>query len=520
MYSDQKREAWAGRLGVILAAAGSAVGLGNLLRFPSIAATNGGGAFIIPYLVALLLLGLPLCWVEWTMGRYGGQHGCSDSAGIIRAIAPKSRVMKYFGVFGIFVPLGITFYYLYIESWALAYAVLALIGHYKGITEPEAMNDLFRWYISSPWRFLPFAVAFGSNFFILYRGISKGIEKLCRIAMPILIIAGLVIMGKVLLLGSPTEGHTDWNVSNGFGFLWNPDFSKLLSPTIWLAASSQIFFSLSVGIGVLMTYASYIKKDSDVALSSTSAAMINELIEVVIGASIVIPAAYCFFGPLGTQQAIEGGMFGLAFRTMPLIFNHVGGGAYLGTIWFLLLFIAGLTSTVSLIHPSLAFFEERIRISRKRAIVTIGVILFLGSCLALTKDYAIDELDFLFSMFSIPLFACIELFVFLRHIGPKKYWEILHEGAHIRIPKIFRFITCWITPVILVGILTSWALTDGWRRLLLIGVPKEQWLWIIIVRLVYLAFMITGAILVNKAYERKATPLSILLQKAYRKKAQ
>ncbi|MDY5954444.1 MAG: sodium-dependent transporter [Kiritimatiellia bacterium] len=500
MKSNPTRDAWAGRLGIILAAAGSAVGLGNLLRFPSIAATNGGGAFIIPYFLAFLLLGLPMCWVEWTMGRYGGQYAVGDAPGIIRAIAAKPRWLKYFGIIGTFGPLGISFYYLYIESWSLAYAALALLGTYRGIDDPEAMNRLFVAYIHSPWRFLPFAVTFGANFLILYRGVSRGIERLCRISMPVLILAGLVIAGKVLFLGAPIPGRPEWNVSNGFGFLWNPDFSQLLSPKIWLAAASQIFFSLSIGIGCLMTYASYLRRDDDVALGSTTAAMLNELIEVVIGASIIIPAAFCFFGPVGTQQAIEGGMFGLGFRTMPLIFNHVGYGAVLGVVWFSLLFVAGLTSTVSMIHPSLAFFEERLGLTRKRAVAVVGGMLLAGSWLSMVRDYTMDELDFWFSMFSLPLFACIELFVFLRYIGPVKGWCLLHEAARLRIPRVFRFVLTWITPVILAGILLSWAATDGWRRLLLIGVPEEQRFWIVVVRVGYVALFGFGMFLVKRAY--------------------
>jgi neurotransmitter:Na+ symporter, NSS family len=244
------KQSWGSRMGVIMAVAGSAVGLGNFLRFPVKAAQNGGGAFMIPYFVALFLLGIPLMWIEWTLGRYGGGYEHSTAPGIFHRTWKKNRFIKYFGVIGIFGPLVIFIYYTYVESWLLAYSFFAISGKYATATSQETMkaflsafqglqnNEYFSGLGSAYFFFL---VTFILNIWIIYYGIKGGIERLCKIAMPILFIFALVIVIRVLFMGAPDPAHPDWNIANGFGFLWNPDFSALKSAKTWLTAAGQIF---------------------------------------------------------------------------------------------------------------------------------------------------------------------------------------------------------------------------------------------------------------------------------------
>ncbi|NLA74335.1 MAG: sodium:calcium symporter, partial [Deltaproteobacteria bacterium] len=289
------RQHWGSRIGIILAVAGSAVGLGNFLRFPVQAAKHGGGAFMIPYFIALLLLGIPLMWVEWTLGRYGGGFGHSTAPGVFHNITNKNRFIRYFGVIGIFGPFVIFIYYTYVESWLLAYSFFALSGKYAAATNEGAMkaflsgfqgleqNQFFQ-NIGTAYFF--FIITFCLNVFVIYYGIKGGIERLCKIAMPVLLVFAVIILIRVIFLGSPNPEMSEWSIRNGFGFLWNPDFSALLSAKTWLAAAGQIFFSLSVGIGAILTYASYLKKKDDVVLSGLTAVGTNEFAEVILGGSI------------------------------------------------------------------------------------------------------------------------------------------------------------------------------------------------------------------------------------------
>lgn len=518
---QRKRESWATRFGIILAVAGSAVGLGNFLRFPGMAAQNGGGAFLIPYLIAFIILGIPICWIEWTMGRYGGRFSHGSAPGIFDAITGRKPWAKYLGVLGIVGPLGILFYYLYIESWTLAYGAFAITGKYKAISGPDDMRQFFGNFLGSPGQhfrgigaaYFFFLATFLLNFVIIYRGLTRGIEAFCEIAMPLLFIAGLALMIRVLTLGAPLPEHPDWNVGAGLGFLWNPDFSRLTSASVWLKAAGQIFFTLSVGIGVILTYSSYVKSKQDIALSSLTASAINEVAEVVMGGSIVITAAVCFFGIAGASAATGGGVFGLGFITMPLVFNQMPAGEVFGFYWFLLLFVAGATSSISLLQPAVSFLEEDLGFTRKQSILWIGALCF-GVChLAIFGSGVIDELDFWFSSFGLPLFGLIEVLLFVFVFGVDRGWEELHQGAEIRVPAVFKYMIKYVTPVYLAAILVFWIVTEGWQTVILKKPgPGGTWVdvyspgqlpWVWGTRILCLALIAVGCILVKAAWDRK-----------------
>ncbi|MCM8781870.1 MAG: sodium-dependent transporter [Candidatus Omnitrophica bacterium] len=382
----KKRDSWGSRLGIIMAVAGSAIGLGNFLRFPAKVASNGAGAFMIPYFISLFLLGIPLMWIEWTLGRYGGGFEHGTAPGIFHSIWQKNRFIKYFGVIGIFGPLVIFIYYTYIESWTLAYSFFSLAGKYAQISDQATMKNFLsgfqgleknNYFCSIAPAYLFFLITFLVNISIIYFGIKAGIEKLCKFAMPLLFIFALILMARVLTLGTPDVNKPDWNILNGMGFLWNPDFSALKSAKVWLEAAGQIFFTLSVGIGVILTYASYLSKGDDVVLSGLTAAGTNEFAEVILGGSIVIPAAFVFFGPVDIQSIARSGVFNLGFVTMPLILNKLPLKQILGFFWFFLLFLAGITSSISLAQPAVAFLEDEFDIDRKRAVTIFGVISFV-----------------------------------------------------------------------------------------------------------------------------------------------
>ncbi len=521
MQHTRKRENWATRFGIILAVAGSAVGLGNFLRFPGLAAQNGGGAFLIPYFLAFIVVGIPIGWVEWTMGRYGGRFSHGSAPGIFHAITGGRPWARFLGLVGVMGPLGIFFYYVYIESWTLAYAWFSLAGKYKPLAEPAHMRAFFSNFLGGPgdhfagmgMPYFFFLVTFTANFLIIYRGLTRGIEAFCRIALPLLFLTALVLLIRVLTLGAPLPEHPDWNVSRGLGFLWNPDFSRLTQGSVWLKAAGQIFFTLSVGIGVILTYASYLRPRQDVALSSLTASAMNEFAEVILGGSIVITAAVCFFGVAGAQEVKEGSVFGLGFVTMPLIFNRMPAGEIFGFYWFGLLFLAGITSSISLLQPAIAFLEDDLGIRRRPAILGVAALCFAVCHLAIFGNGVIDELDFWFSSFGLPLFGLVEVLLFVFLFGVDRGWVELHQGAKIRVPTVFKHVIRTVTPLYLGVLFVFWAATDGWPIVLLKKrmpdgtlaplYKPEQIPWVIGTRILIVVLLAAGALLVAKGWKQR-----------------
>ena len=508
-----KRQRWGSRLGVVLAVAGSAIGLGNLLRFPGMAAKNGGGAFMIPYFVALFLLGLPLMWIEWTMGRFGGGFGHSTAPGIFHTLWNKNRFIKYFGVIGIFGPIVIFVYYTYIESWLLGYSLFALNGAYETCTDQATMKAFLDGYRGAPENayfsgirtaYLFFVVTFLLNIGIVYLGIRRGIESVCKIALPLLFILAAVLVVRVLTLGTPDAARPDWNVANGMGFLWNPDWSALAKPQVWLAAAGQVFFTLSVGIGVVLTYASYLTQEDDVALSGLSAASTNEVVEVLLGGSLVIPAAFAFFGPDGTTKVAES-VFDLAFVTMPMVLQQMAWGRFFGFLWFLLLFLAGLTSSISLIQPAIAFLEDEFGLSRRKAIFLFAAVTFVltQACIFGLAHGVVDEFDFWGGTFCLVVFGTVEAFLFAWVYGVDEAWTQLHIASDITIPRFYRFIIKYVTPFFLMLVLGGWLWTGGIDVVLLKGVEPARLPYVLGTRLLLLGLFAALALLVWTSWRRR-----------------
>jgi SNF family Na+-dependent transporter len=453
------RQRWGTRIGLVLAMAGNAVGLGNFLRFPAQAAQNGGGAFLIPYLVSFLLMGLPLLWVEWAIGRHGGQFGHHSTPGMLDRLG-KHRWLKYVGVFGLFTNLALASYYCYIESWTLAYVWHSLAGTFRSV-EPTTFFPDYLGVTEASMFALPvealcfFAVTLALNVWILSRGLARGIEMAARIGMPLLIVCAVVLVVRGFMLQPGTAGVVESPFS-GLSFVWNPDLSGLANPTVWLGAAGQIFFTLSVGMGSIQCYASYLRRNDDIALNASSAGWLNEMVEVVLGGSLLIPIATAYLGLAAVQTATAGGSgFALGFLTLPTLFNNWGWFAPVaGAFWFGLLFFAGITSSLAMGQPILAFLEDEFGISRLKAALLFGAIVFaLGFvCVWLYPGGAFDEFDFWTGTFALVVFALGESLIFSFIFGIDRGWEEITRGADITIPRVFRFVIRWITPLFILTI--------------------------------------------------------------------
>ncbi len=459
---SQIREHWGSKLGLILAMAGNAVGLGNFLRFPTQAAENGGGAFMIPYMIAMLIVAIPLMWTEWAIGRYGGSKGHGTTPAIFKLLW-NNPVSKYIGALGLFVPFVVLCYYIYIESWTLGYSFFSIAGLLPhpdpNLPQSEYLKP-FEAFLRNYTRpsitaYLFFLLTVAFNAYILYRGIRGGIEKFAKIAMPTLFLLALILMIRVILIETPYG-----TAVQGLDFLWHPDFSQLADPKVWLAAAGQVFFTLSLGFGAIITYASYIRRDDDIVASGLAAASLNEVAEVILGGSIAIPAAVAFFGVMNAQSVAQSGAFNLAFVTLPALFSHLTGGDFIGFIWFFLLFFAGATSSVAIAMPVIAFLEDEFGFSRKVAVTVTVIFTFLVAQIPIFMPKALDEMDFWAGTFFVVLFALLEVIVFFWLFGSSKAWEEINRGALFKVPKVYYYILKYVTPIALFIILATWTVSQ------------------------------------------------------------
>ena len=513
MAEQIEREQWGSKIGLILAVAGNAVGLGNFLRFPVQAAQNGGGAFMIPYFIFFLLLGIPLMWIEWGIGRNGGKYNHGSAPGMFNVLW-KNNLAKYFGTLGLFISLVIMIYYTYIESWTLGYSFFSITKMYFNEQNFSAMRTFLYSYqgraigghFTNIWpSYIFMLITFGINFWILYKGITKGIERLAKIGMPLLFLFGIILTIRVLTLGTPNPAIPHNSIENGLAFIWNPDFSSLGNPKVWLAAAGQIFFTLSVGMGTIQAYASYIKANDDIALSGLSTSATNEFVEVIMGGSIAIPAAVAFFGIAMTTQIANAGAFDLGFVSMPLIFHQIPYGPFFGFIWFLLLFFAGITSSVAMGQPLISFLEEEFKMTRKKAttILAIVVIISVQFVIFFLRYGFLDEMDYWAGTFGLVLFALIETILFMWIFGADKAWDEMNRGGEIKIPRIFLFVMKFVTPVILATILLWWLVKDAIPIFMLKGVPAENVPYIWGARILMLVLLGSLIWLVKAAWKRR-----------------
>lgn len=481
------RDNWGSKLGVILAVAGSAVGLGNFLRFPVQAATNGGGAFIIPYLIAFLLLGIPLSWMEWTLGRAAGRKHHGTAPGGFHYIFNGKPWAKYLGSLGLLPPLFISFYYIFIQSWILAFTYYSATGKLMEVVAGgyEPMKEFFGNYIMLNTKIGPvpaaivfFLITFACNMGLLSFGVRKGIERVNKITMPILLIMGIILVIRVLTIS---------DIGKGLAFVWNPNFSEILNPTVWLAASGQVFFTMSLGMGIVFCYASYLKPKEDLVLSSLTASATNGFAEIILGGTIVIPMAVLIAGA-NIEECAKLGTFGLGFQTMPFVFGQLPFGGFFQTLWFGMLFIAGVTSAISIIQPLISFCEDDLKFTRQRSITAVGTVTFVGGLVGIfgLAAGAVDELDFWGGSFLLVVLGTIQAFIFSFVLGRRKSdvldengkpeseaFALMNEGTALKLPRFFRVIIMYVCPIYLAVVLVAWIIHDGLGVLLLSNVPAD-----------------------------------------------
>ncbi|MEE9208761.1 MAG: sodium-dependent transporter [Gemmatimonadota bacterium] len=514
-----ERERWASRVGLVLAMAGNAVGLGNFLRFPVQAAQNGGGTFMIPYFVSFLLLGIPLMWIEWTIGRFGGLHGHGTLPGMFDVLAErKRRWCKYLGVLGVIPPLLFFIYYTYVVSWMLGFSFFSLTGSYFGLESVDGVREFLYSYQNifdssahGGWvAVIFFGITLAFTGWILRRGISGGIEKLALIGMPVLFLFAFILMARVLTLPTAVAAPVD-----GLNFIWDPDWTSLSDSKVWLAAAGQMFFTLSLGLGTIHTYSSYLSERDDVTLTGLSTAATNEFAEIVLGGTIAIPAAVVFFGVEGTMEVAGAGPYDLAIVAMGVVFQSLPGPEFWGQIiaflWFFLLFIAGITSSVALASPAIAFLQDEFGTTRGRAVRTVMLMaVLLGSLhVVFYSRQFLAEWDYWVGTFGLVVFATIEVLMFSWLFGLHRGWDEMHRGADLRVPSPFKPIMKWVTPAFLLVLLGWWSVTQALPTLLMENVADPETIpvrWFS--RAVILMMLLAGLLMIRKAWRQQETSVS------------
>ena len=449
--TNQTSTGWGSRIGLILAMAGNAVGLGNFLRFPAQAIENGGGAFIIPYLVCFLLMGLPLLFVEWGMGRYGGRYG-QHSTPFIFDVMGKASYWKYFGVFGIFTNIAVAAFYCYLESLALSWAYHSVAGTFNGMTQAN-LQAFFTNYIelgtAQPVVF--WVICLVLNTVILSRGISGGVEKVAKIGMPLLLLFGVILaVTGITLEAEPGGAINDGLV--GLNYLWSPDFSSIWSFKVWVAAAGQIFFTLSLGMGSIHCYASYLKEKEDIALNAMTAGWMNEFVEVVLGSAIIIPISVGFLGIDAISEMVSGGSgLGIGFAVLPQLFSSWGWfGTLSGLMWFGLLFFAGITSSMAMGTPLIGFMRDNFAWKDKHGAYLFGILIFIFGIPTVLSQDAFNEYDYWAGTVSLVVFAMVEIVLFAWVLGMDKAWDEITRGADIKVPLVFKYIIKYVSPVFLI----------------------------------------------------------------------
>ncbi len=514
MSSKVKTENWSSNLGVVLAVAGSAVGFGNFLRFPGLAAQYSGGAFMIAYFCAFLLMGIPLSWVEWSIGRRGGRLGGHSTASIFYLIS-RSRWWKYLGLAGVIVPLAISMYYIALEGWTLGYAWHTAVGDLN-FTDSAQYGEFFGKFTGASGDgsvFLSgestllifFFIALLANFYLLYKGVSKGIEWFSKVSMPILLITAIIILVRVLTMGTPNAEYPERNVNQGLGYMWNPDkvmlvdtttdktldmvpagateaeqadqlarlqrdypkadiarkeislWEGLKNPELWITAAGQIFYSLSIGFGIVCTYSSYVKRGNDIALGSLTANAANEVAEVGLAGMMIIPAAVSL---LGVAAAAGTSTFGLGFNVLPQVFNSMPGGAFFGTLFFVLLAIGAITSAISILQPAVAYVEEFWSLRRVQSVCLVALMLVVGALIVIwftgNDLLALDTLDFWLGTMSLYFSSALYLILFRNVWGTPNGLAELRSGAAMPLGRNIAFLINWVTPIIMLTIFIAW----------------------------------------------------------------
>lgn len=373
---NKERAVFATKIGAVATTVGSAVGLGNIWRFPYEAGIHGGGAFMICYLIFVFLIGIPLICAEFIMGR--GTR--SNVFGAYRKLAPGKK-WDYLGILGILASLLILSFYAVVAGWTAEFCIASISGNLEFSTA-EARHEGFMELTSGSNSILWTIIFLAFNFFILIGGVTKGIERASNILMPIFFL---------LLIAFCINSFFMPGFKEGINYLFYPDFSKI-SPSVILGALGQAFFSLSLGLGCMMTYASYFNEKNKLGKTATVTALLDTCVAILAGV-IIFPAVFSF------GLSPEAGPT-LVFEVLPHIFFQLPGGMFWSTLFFLLLFLASLTSTVSMSEISISYFCEEKGMTRKQATVVSSLISLFGAMLCALSFGALSD----FTIFGLTFF--------------------------------------------------------------------------------------------------------------------
>lgn len=350
-----QRENFSGRFGVLVAMAGSAIGLGNLWRFPYMVGTNGGAAFIFVYILFVFLLSLPILFSEFIVGR----RSQTNAFGAIRILAPGSH-WKWVGVLSIITPMIIVSYYSVIGGWSIEYFFKSCTFGFTEYVTNEELDNMFNAFISSRWAPLFGHTAFlALTAFVVMGGVKSGIERFGKVMMPILFVVVVLIAIRAMTLPGAVDG---------IRFLFKPDFSKI-DAGVCAAALGQSFYSLSLGCGTMITYASYVKKTENIVSSGVSIAVFD-LLFALIACCAIMPAVFAF--GLSPQEGPS-----LVFKTLPFIFSKMPLGGIVAILFFFSLLVAALTSSISMFEVGVAYFVEEKKLSRLLSCVVVFLITWI-----------------------------------------------------------------------------------------------------------------------------------------------
>ena len=456
------REHWGSRFGFILAATGSAIGLGNIWKFPYITGEHGGAAFVFVYLICIIVIGLPVLMAELVVGRTAQRN----PVGAYRVIRPGTPWFLV-GAMGVVAGFVILSYYSVVAGWIMAYVFKAISGTVTGFTAAaggaESAKAHFHGFAAHPglsilWHFI-FMVACG---FIVYRGVRGGIEAASKILMPVLLVILLVLVVWSLSLPGAAEGVKFYLVPKITTVQWGPltfPFFKGLDASAVLIALGHAFFSLSIGMGAMLTYGSYLKKDADLSFSTMTIALMDTVIALLAGLAL-LPAVFAM------GLAPDGGP-GLLFHTLPAVFSGMPGGVVFAILFFVLVTIAAVTSGISILEVVTSFFMGELGWRRRRVVpVMAGIIFLLGIPSALSfgawdgfRIFGLgffDVMDYLSANFFLPLGGLlIALFVGWGW-GPKAI-QAAAEGSYHGFPtgKVWLWMCRTITPLAVAAIIIA-----------------------------------------------------------------
>lgn len=455
MSQQNHRGQWGTRTGFILAAIGSAVGLGNIWRFPYMVASNGGGVFMIVYLIAMLTAGIPIIVLEFAIG-----HKTHKSApGAFRALNPGWEWLGWLQVFTCF---AIVVYYSVIIAWSLSYGLFALKGLVWG---SDTTGFFFNEYLKvsegfslSGFNFsiaLPLVIVWSIILVVVIGGVKSGIEKANKILMPLLFIMVLVIL---------IRGITLPGASAGLDYMFKPDFSKLFNPQVWIAAYGQVFFSLSIAFGIMITYSSYLPDDSDIANNAFITGFADSSFSLLAGITVFsIIGHMAFSHGVSVEEVAGGGGIGLAFIVFPEAINSLPGlNGIFGLIFFLVLSFAGLTSAISLSEVVISAFIDKFNFKRKNISI---VIIIIAGCLSMIFATGsglsiLDIVDAFVNNYNIVISGLIEvvLVAWVYKLGSLK--EYINKVSDFKIGSWWDFCLKFLTPAFLAVTLSLKIIND------------------------------------------------------------